>query len=104
VLGVCIGGDRVSGYEESKKQLLRPLKDTNPIAELADLEDRLFNDGNGLGVGPMGFGGTTTLLGVKIGVLDRLPASYFVSISYMCWANRKAAVSIDEQGGVTWLS
>lgn len=104
ILGVCIGGDRVSGFEESKRQLLRTLKDTNPVAELAELEDRLLTEGNELGVGPMGFGGKTTLLGVKIGVLDRLPASYFVSVSYMCWANRKAAVSIDEQGGVTWLS
>jgi fumarate hydratase class I len=104
ILGVCIGGDRVSGFEESKRQLLRSLKDTNPVAELAELEDRLLTEGNELGVGPMGFGGKTTLLGVKIGVLDRLPASYFVSVSYMCWANRKAAVSIDEQGGVTWLS
>jgi fumarate hydratase class I len=104
ILGVCIGGDRVSGYEESKRQLLRSLKDTNPVPELAELESRLLTEGNELGVGPMGFGGKTTLLGVKIGVLDRLPASYFVSVSYMCWANRKAAVSIDEQGGVTWLN
>jgi fumarate hydratase class I len=104
ILGVCIGGDRVSGFEESKRQLLRSLTDTNPEPELSELEDRLLSEGNELGIGPMGFGGTTTLLGVKIGVLDRLPASYFVSISYMCWANRKAAVSIDDQGGVTWLS
>jgi fumarate hydratase class I len=52
----------------------------------------------------MGFGGATTLLGVKIGVLDRLPACYFVTISYMCWADRKAAVSIDKGGQVTWLN
>jgi fumarate hydratase class I len=52
----------------------------------------------------MGFGGKTTLLGVKIGVLDRLPACYFVTVTYMCWADRKAAVSIDEGGEATWLS
>jgi len=104
VLGICIGGDRVSAFEKSKHQLLRPLKDTNPISELAELEERLLREGNELGVGPMGFGGETTLLGVKVGVLDRLPACYFVTISYMCWASRKAAVSIDEKGGVTWLS
>jgi fumarate hydratase class I len=104
VLGICIGGDRVSAFEESKRQLLRPLKDTNPIPELAELEDRLLKEGNELGVGPMGFGGETTLLGVKIGVRDRLPACYFVTISYMCWASRKAAVSIDQEGGITWLS
>jgi fumarate hydratase class I len=104
VLGICVGGDRVSAFEESKRQLLRPLKDTNPMPELAELEERLLKEGNQLGVGPMGFGGETTLLGVKIGVLDRLPACYFVTISYMCWAARKAAVSIDQEGGVTWLS
>jgi fumarate hydratase class I len=104
ILGVCVGGDRVSAFEHSKRQLLRPLDDTNPVAELAELEARLLDEGNQLGVGPMGFGGETTLLGVKIGVLDRLPACYFVTISYMCWAARKASVSIDEKGGVQWLS
>ncbi len=104
VLGVCIGGDRVSAFEESKRQLLRPLEDTNPDPELAKLEERLLREGNELGIGPMGFGGQTTLLGVKIGILDRLPACYFVTVSYMCWADRKAAVSIDQEGGVQWLS
>lgn len=103
-LGICIGGDRVSGYEESKRQLLRPLPDVNPEPELAKLEARLLREGNELGIGPMGFGGGTTLLGVKIGVLDRLPACYFVTISYMCWASRRAGVSIGEGGEVTWLS
>jgi len=103
-LGICIGGDRVSGYEESKRQLLRPLPDVNPEPKLAELEARLLREGNELGVGPMGFGGGTTLLGVKIGVLDRLPACYFVTISYMCWASRRTGVSIGEGGEVTWLS
>ena len=104
ILGVCVGGDRVSGFETSKRQLLRPLADTNPVPELAELEDRLLREANELGIGPMGFGGSTTLLGVKIGVLDRLPACYFVTVTYMCWADRKAGVSIVEDGGVTWLS
>ncbi len=104
VLGVCIGGDRVSAFEMSKRQLLRPIGDTNPAPELAELEKRLLREANQLGVGPMGFGGVTTLLAVKIGVLDRLPACYFVTVTYMCWADRKAAVSIDEQGEATWLS
>jgi fumarate hydratase class I len=104
VLGVCIGGDRVSAFEASKRQLLRPLTDRNPIPELAELEERLLREANGLGVGPMGFGGSTTLLAVKIGVLDRLPACYFVTVTYMCWADRKAAVGIDRRGEATWLS
>jgi fumarate hydratase class I len=104
VLGVCVGGDRVSAFEMSKRQLLRPIADTNPVSELAELEERLLREGNQLGVGPMGFGGRTTLLAVKIGVLDRLPACYFVTVTYMCWADRKAAVSIDDRGEATWLS
>jgi fumarate hydratase class I len=104
VLGVCVGGDRVSGFEESKCQLLRPLADHNPDAELADLEERLLRQGNELGIGPMGFGGETTLLGVKLGVLDRVPASYFVTISYMCWADRRAGVRIENGGEPKWLS
>jgi fumarate hydratase class I len=104
VLGVCIGGDRVSGYEESKRQLLRPLADESPDPDLAALESRLLEEGNQLGIGPMGFGGRTTLLGVKIGALDRLPASYFVTVSYMCWADRRAAARIEEGGQVQWLN
>jgi len=104
VLGVCVGGDRVSAFNESKHQLLRPLGDVNSDPELAALETTILEQANQLGVGPMGFGGTTTLLGVKIGVLDRLPASFFVTVSYMCWADRRAAVRIGEGGDVTWLS
>lgn len=95
VLGVSVGGDRGSGYIKSKLQLFRKLEDTNPDETLAALEDRLYDETNQLGIGPMGFGGETTVLGVKIGVQHRLPASYFVSIAYMCWANRRASLDID---------
>ena len=94
VLGVAVGGDRGASYVKSKQQLLRPLGDTNPEPALAELEDRIFEEGNELGIGPMGFGGKTTLLGVKIGTLHRLPASYFVSVAYMCWANRRASMRV----------
>jgi fumarate hydratase class I len=104
VLGICIGGDRVSAFEESKSQLLRSLDDRNPDAELAELEDRILKEANELNIGPMGFGGNTTIMGVKIGVLDRVPACYFVTVTYMCWADRKAALRIEEGGEVTWLS
>lgn len=103
ILGVCFGGDRGSGYVESKRQLLRRLDDRNPIPELDALEQRLFKEANELGIGPMGFGGKTTVLGVKIGYLGRLPASYFVSVSYMCWANRRAGARISPRGEITWL-
>jgi fumarate hydratase class I len=103
ILGVCFGGDRGSGYVESKRQLLRPLDDRNPIPVLDELEQRLLQEANQLDIGPMGFGGKTTILGVKIGYLGRLPASYFVSVSYMCWANRRAAARISPEGDIRWL-
>jgi fumarate hydratase class I len=88
-LGIAIGGDRGSSYAASKEVLLRDLDDTNPIPELADLEDQITSQANQLDIGPMGFGGKTTVLGTKIKNLHRLPASYFVSIAYMCWAYRR---------------
>jgi fumarate hydratase class I len=94
VLGIAIGGDRGSSYVKSKQQLFRPLQDSNPDAELAALEETLYQQSNELGIGPMGFGGQTTVLGVKAGALHRLPASYFVSIAYMCWANRRASMDV----------
>src|SRR5215472_14789308 len=104
ILGVCIGGDRATGYEFSKQQLLRKLDDRNENADLNRLEENVVETSNNLGIGPMGFGGKTTLLGAKIGVLNRLPASYFVSISYMCWAFRRQGISLANDGLVQkWL-
>lgn len=96
VLGIGIGGDRASGMLTAKKQLFRNLSDTNPNPELAAMEDRLLNDLNSLGVGPMGFGGKTTVLGVKVGAVHRLPASFFVSVGYMCWADRRHTMTLTE--------
>jgi fumarate hydratase class I len=104
ILGVCIGGDRATGYEHSKQQLLRKLDDRNSSPELDKLEQDIVGTANKLGIGPMGFGGKTTLLGTKIGVLNRLPASYFVSVSYMCWAYRRQGVELDNSGTIqAWL-
>jgi fumarate hydratase class I len=104
VLGVCIGGDRATGYEFSKQQLLRRLDDRNQNPELDSLEQDIVTTSNKLGIGPMGFGGATTLLGAKIGVLNRVPASYFVSVSYMCWAFRRQGVTLNAEGGIQkWL-
>ncbi len=100
ILGVCIGGDRGGGYAESKHQLLRRLDDVNPDPVLAQLEGRILADANQLGIGPLGLGGKTTLLGVKVGKLHRVPASFFVTISYMCWENRRRSVRIEPDG--TW--
>jgi fumarate hydratase class I len=104
ILGICIGGDRAIGYEFSKQQFLRKLDDRNPNPELDKLEQDIVATCNKLGIGPMGFGGQTTLLGTKIGVLNRLPASYFVSISYMCWAYRRQGVALGPNGEIQqWL-
>jgi len=104
VLGVTIGGDRGSGYGNSKEQLLRRLDDTNSNSDLAALEKDIVETANTLGIGPMGFGGKTTLLGCKIGVLNRLPASYFVSVSYMCWAYRRLGIEVASDNSIkSWL-
>jgi fumarate hydratase class I len=94
VLGIAIGSDRGNGYVHAKEQLFRPLGDTNPVPELAALEERLLRECNELGIGPMGFGGKTTVFGVKVGAYHRLPACYFVSIAYMCWACRRARMTV----------
>jgi fumarate hydratase, class I len=104
ILGVCIGGDRATGYEFSKQQFLRRLEDRNPVPDLDKLEQDILKTANELGIGPMGFGGKTTLLGVKICAANRLPASYFVSISYMCWAYRRQGAVFDTNGKIqSWL-
>jgi len=104
VLGICIGGDRGAGYIESKEQLLRRLDDTNSNKELAELEEEIVQTSNKLGIGPMGFGGKTTLLGCKISALNRLPASFFVSISYMCWAYRRQGIELGDKNQIKkWL-
>lgn len=104
ILGVCIGGDRATGYEFSKQQFLRRLEDRNPNPELDRLEQDILNTANELGIGPMGFGGKTTLLGVKICAANRLPASFFVSVSYMCWAYRRQGARLSNTGEIQeWL-
>ena len=94
ILGIAIGGDRGSGYYSSKEVLYRKLDDHNPDPQLDAIEGRLTEEANQLGIGPMGFGGKTTVLGAKITHLNRLPASYFVSISYMCWAYRRRKMTV----------
>lgn len=89
ILGVCIGADRAEGYAVAKRQLLRPLTETASEPTLAALEARLLEEANTLGIGPMGLGGKTTLLGVKLAARTRLPASFFVTVAYCCWACRR---------------
>ena len=101
VIGVAVGGDRGSSYIKSKEQFYRKLDDVNENPKLAELEQRLTREANTLGIGPMGFGGKTTVLSVKIDSLERLPASYFVTASYMCWADRRRSLIYHRDGQVT---
>ncbi len=104
-IGVGVGGDRTSGYELAKQQLFRSLEDTNEQDELRQLEQYVMEHANTLGIGTMGFGGKVTLLGCKIGVMNRLPASFFVSVAYNCWAFRRQGIHIDTHSGAIqqWL-
>lgn len=104
-VGVCIGGDRTSGYTHAKEQLFRTLDDVNPDPRLAELEANIMRTVNDLEIGPMGFGGKVTLIGCKIGALNRLPASFFVSVAYDCWAFRRLGVVLNAATGAIdhWL-
>jgi fumarate hydratase class I len=104
-VGVCIGGDRTSGYLHAKEQLFRTLDDTNPDPRLSQLEASIMDEANRLTVGPMGFSGRTSLIGCKIGALNRLPASFFVSVAYDCWAFRRLGMRLDATSGAikSWL-
>lgn len=88
-LGIAIGGDRGTSYLASKEVFLRDPDDKNRDAGLDKLENQITTEANELGIGPMGFGGKSTVLGTKITSSHRLPASFFVTISYMCWAYRR---------------
>jgi fumarate hydratase class I len=105
VLGVAIGGDRASGYHYAKQQLFRTLDDINPNPELAKLENYVLQNANKLNIGTMGFGGLATLIGCKIASYHRLPASFFVSVAYNCWAYRRLGVILDAKTGAIkrWL-
>ena len=104
-VGVCIGGDRTSGYTHAKEQLFRTLDDINPDSRLAEIEAAIMGKVNNLNIGTMGFGGRVSLIGCKIGALNRLPASFFVSVAYDCWAFRRLGVVIDAKTGAIkkWL-
>lgn len=95
ILGIAVGGDRGSSFLASKEALLRTIDDNNPNPQLDELEKTITKEANQLGIGPMGFGGQTTVIDTKIKAAHRLPASYFVSVSYMCWAYRRRKMTIN---------
>lgn len=101
IIGVGIGGGRDTSFTLSKEQFFRKIGERHHDAAIADMEKNLLNDLNTLGIGPMGFGGKNTVLDVFIGAQDRHPATFFVSISYTCWAFRRKSMIIDK-GEVTY--
>ena len=96
-LGIAIGGDRNSSYLASKEVFFESLNSQHPDSVIAALEKRITEEANKLRIGPMGLGGRSTILNTRIIGLHRLPASYFVSISYMCWAFRRHQISIIDE-------
>jgi fumarate hydratase class I len=104
-VGVCIGSDRAHGYDLAKGELFRTLDDVNANPVLAKLESEIVEEANRLGVGAMGFGGKASLIGCKIVAANRLPASFFVSVAYDCWAFRRLGIRVDATSGAItkWL-
>lgn len=102
ILGVAIGGDRVTGYEKSKELILRKLGTKNPVPAMDTFEQEITNDLNTLGIGPMGYGGNTTVLGVMVEEMYRHPASFYVSISYMCWSSRRGTLTLHTNGELSF--
>ena len=94
VVGVGIGGSFEVSAILSKKALLRPVGLKNPDAEVAAIEDSLLDMINGLGIGPMGFGGVVTALAVHVETYPCHIASLPVAVNIQCHADRHKELSI----------
>lgn len=94
IVGVGIGGTMERAAYLSKKALLRPLDTQNPDSVLAALEAELLSEINKMGIGPAGFGGTTTALGVNILTYATHIAGLPVSVNIGCHATRHAEGSL----------
>lgn len=90
VVGVGIGGSSDMVMKLAKKALLRPVGERNPDKRLAELEEELLELINNTGIGPMGLGGKTTSLDVKIELADTHTAGLPMGVCIQCWAARHA--------------
>ncbi len=104
ILGVAVGGGADIALKLAKASLLKPLNQPNPNPELAKLEQELREAANQTGIGPMGLGGKTTVLDVKVDYAHRHPASYPVAVVVQCWAARRASARISSEGKVEYLT
>ena len=102
VLGVAVGGGTDIAVTLAKKALLRSLEEPNSDPKLAELEHQLLKAANSTGIGPMGLGGDTTVLGVHIDYAFRHPASFPAAIVFSCWCDRRAKAIIDAAGRVKY--
>jgi len=104
ILGVAMGGGSDVSMKLAKKTLLKPLDEPNPNPEIAKLEKEIFEAANMTGIGPMGLGGKTTVLGVHIDFAYRHPASFPAAVAFNCWAARRASARINADGTVEYLT
>jgi fumarate hydratase subunit alpha len=104
ILGVAVGGGADISMKLAKKTLLKPLTEHNPNPEIAKLENEIFEAANMTGIGPMGLGGKTTVLGVHIDYAFRHPASFPAAVAFNCWASRRSTARINADGTVEYLS
>lgn len=91
-IAVCVGGDRGLGFNMAKKLFFREIGTRNKNPIIAKFEISLLKKINSLGIGAQGLGGKTFALELFAELLPRHPASFFVSISYMCWAWRRGKI------------
>lgn len=104
ILGVAVGGGADISMKLAKKTLLRPIDQPNPDPEIAKLEKELLEAANQIGIGPMGLGGKTTVLGVNVDYAARHPASFPAAVAFNCWAARRASARIYPDGRVEYLT
>jgi len=102
ILGIGIGGSADLAMRLAKKSLLRPLDEPTPDKKIASLEDEILKDVNSLGIGPMGMGGKSTALAVRIEYAYRHPATFPVGLIVQCWCDRRARIVISKDGDVSW--
>jgi len=94
VVGVGIGGSSDMALKMAKKALLRDVGSPHPEERIADLENELLKSINRTGIGPMGLGGKTTALDVKIELADTHTAGLPIGVCIQCWADRHASAVI----------
>lgn len=104
ILGIAIGGGADISMRLAKKTLLKPLDEPNPDPAIAKLEKEILEAVNMTGIGPMGLGGKTTILGVHIDYAFRHPASFPAAVAFNCWAARRASARINADGTVEYLT